>query len=117
MFDDLTVQLSAAPGSASQLSDYITYKILSLLCLGAGDFTPMAVSSVTFNAVSGTMQCVTYTLTDDSILEGTETFTVAITHTGGAALGSPSSAIVTIHDDDGQYIISYHLIALSGVLC
>ena len=51
--------------------------------------------------MSGNIQCITYTLTDDTILEGTETFTVAITNTG-AALGSPSNATVTINDNNGQ---------------
>ena len=46
------------------------------------------------------MLCV-ITVVDDTIQEPPKTFTVAITNTGGAALGSPSTATVTINDNDG----------------
>ena len=60
-------------------------------------------SSVTFNSLSGNMLCTSFSLSDDTILEDAETFTVAITNSSGAVLGSPSSATVTINDDiDGQ---------------
>ena len=60
-------------------------------------------SSVTFTSLSGNMLCASFSLSDDTILEDAETFTVAITNSSGAVLGSPSSATVTINDDiDGQ---------------
>ena len=49
------------------------------------------------------MLCGTFTLTEDLILEGAETFNVTITDSSGAIVGSPSSATVTINDNDGQY--------------
>ena len=61
-------------------------------------------SSVTFTSLSGNMLCASFSLSDDTILEDAETFTVAITNSSGAVLGSPSSATVTINDDiDGQF--------------
>ena len=40
-------------------------------------------------------------LSDDSLVEGNETFSVALASpTGGATLGSPSSETVTIADND-----------------
>src|SRR5262249_34824233 len=40
-------------------------------------------------------------LSDDPVVEGNETFSVAITNpTGGAPLGTPSSQVVTIVDND-----------------
>ena len=111
----LTVQLTPTPGSAGQLSDYIILQyIISLPCLGFSDYSPSTISSVTFTSVSGNMLCVIFTLVDDTIQEPPKTFTVAITNTGGATLGSPSSAVVTIHDNDGQYTI---LVVSSCVLC
>ena len=49
------------------------------------------------------MLCGTFTLTEDLILENAETFNVAITDSSGAIVGSPSSATVTINDNNGQY--------------
>ena len=101
----LTVQVTPTPGTASQLSDHIklhtTSTCISLPCLDVGDYSPTTVQSVTFTSVSGNMLCITFTLIDDTSKEGPQTFTVTITNTGGATLGSPSTATVTINDNDG----------------
>ena len=76
-------------------------QFLLILCLVVSDYSPTT-SSVTFTSLSGNMLCASFSLSDDTILEDAETFTVAITDSGGAVLGSPSSATVTIHDNDGQ---------------
>ena len=70
--------------------------------IGDLDYSPLT-TTVTLNSATGAMVCATVTLSDDTILEGAETFTVAITDSGGAVLGSPSNATVTINDNDGQY--------------
>ena len=76
-----------------------------MLCLlDVSDYSPMT-SSVNFTSLSGNMLCASFSLSDDTILEDVETFTVAIIDPGGAVLGSPSSATVTIHDNDGWYQI------------
>ena len=61
------------------------------------------ISFVMFSSVTGTMVCEPFILREDTILEDVETFTVAIIDPGGAVLGSPSSATVTINDNDGQW--------------
>ena len=76
-----------------------------MLCLlDVSDYSPMT-SSVNFTSLSDNVLCASFSLSDDTILEDVETFTVAITDPGGAVLGSPSSATVTIHDNDGWYQI------------
>ena len=60
----------------------------------------LSVSSVVFTGA--TMECLTFELTPDDILEGSEQFTVGISDFGGALMGSITSATVTIEDDDGE---------------
>ena len=76
-------------------------QFLLILCLVVSDYSPTT-SSVTFTSLSDNVLCASFSSSDDTILEDAETFTVAITDSGGAVLGSPSSATVTIHDNDGQ---------------
>ena len=59
---------------------------------------------LTFNAgsVSGQIECTTFTIVDDDLLEGDENFQVSLdSPTGGANLDDPISATVTIIDNDG----------------
>jgi hypothetical protein len=51
-------------------------------------------------ASNGAMQCVSVTITDDSAVEGDETFTVTLTTSSPVALGNAMTAI-TIMDTDG----------------
>ena len=58
-------------------------------------------SSVTIPANAGTHTFTTVQTTQDTVVEGHETFTVAIASTpSGIAIGSPSSATVTVQNDD-----------------
>jgi hypothetical protein len=51
-------------------------------------------------ASNGAMQCVSVTITDDSAVEGDETFTVSLTTSSPVALGNAMTTI-TIMDTDG----------------
>ena len=54
-------------------------------------------------------------ITNDTLDEPNETFTVTLTSpTGGATLGSPSSATVTIMDDDPTPTVQFSVASSSG---
>ena len=73
---------------------------------GAGqDYLSLAGSTeVTFTAGgSNISRCVTFTILDDTVLEGEHEFIVNITDVGSAAvIGDPSVCTVTIVDDEGE---------------
>ena len=53
-------------------------------------------------SISGQIECTTFTIADDDLLEGDENFQVSLeSPTGGANLDDPISATVTIIDNDG----------------
>ena len=58
-------------------------------------------SDLTFNA-STSSQRVTIPILEDDIVEGSETIIVTLTSTDPAAILNPSSASVTIEDNDGK---------------
>lgn len=63
---------------------------------------------LTFNtgSVSGQRQCTTFTIIDDDLLEGDENFQVSLdSPTGGANLDDPTSATVTITDNDSALLL------------
>jgi Calx-beta domain len=67
---------------------------------GGSDYTAVS-GTLTFNP-GVTQQTISIPITNDSVVEGNETFTVTLSNpSAGAALGTPSSATVTIVDDDG----------------
>ena len=53
--------------------------------------------------VAPSSQTVTIPILEDNIVEGSETIIVTLTSTNPAAIINPSSANVTIEDDDGKY--------------
>ena len=57
-------------------------------------------SDLTFNATKSS-QTVTIPIHEDDIVEDSETITVTLTTADPAAILNPSSASVTIEDDDG----------------
>jgi len=84
----VTVQLSTANGSATAPGDYAA--LSTTIVFAAGDAAPRTVSIA---------------VADDAAFEPSETFTVTLSSpTGGAALGTPSSAVVTIQDDDAPTV-------------
>ena len=58
-------------------------------------------SDLTFNTTNSS-QTVTIPILDDNIVEGSETIVVTLTTADPAAILNPSSASVTIEDDDGK---------------
>ena len=69
---------------------------------GVDDFT-VTMSMVTFNSgdASGSTKCFTIEMTDDTVLEVDENFIVILSVSGE----SVGSAIVTIEDNDGRYML------------
>ena len=49
-------------------------------------------------------QCIMINLIEDFIIEGNQSFSVEISDFGGANMGSPTSATITIIDNDGKYV-------------
>jgi hypothetical protein len=79
-----------------------------------------AIAGVNYKATSGTLgfaigiasQSFTVPMIDDNMLHGPLTFSVMLSNQHGAALGTPSSAIVTENDTDPQ--ISFTSASFSG---
>jgi len=68
-----------------------------------GDFAPTR-GILTFGA-GNTSATITVPITSDNIAEGSESFQVRLLNpTGGATLGSPATATVTIMDDDSSMV-------------
>lgn len=80
----ITVLYSTSDGTATANSDY----------------TPVS-GTVTFGA-GEVQKTITVPITNDTSLEDAETFSVVLSNPAMAALGTPSSATVTISDDDSQ---------------
>ncbi|MBI2441794.1 MAG: right-handed parallel beta-helix repeat-containing protein [Lentisphaerae bacterium] len=85
-----TVEYATADGTASAGSDYTSQS--GILSWSYGD---------TAN------KTITVSVTDDSIDENDETFTVTLSNAIGAGLGSPNSATVTIVDNDTPGTIQF----------
>ena len=65
------------------------------------DFTSVA-TSISFAAGDSAAKSITIPISDDALEEPAESFTVTLSApTGGAALGTPAAATITIQDNDG----------------
>ena len=81
----VSVDYATANGSATAGSDYVTTN-----------------GTLTF-ANGETSKTFAITIIDDSIFENSETVNLSLSNaTGGATLGNPNSAVLTINDDDVQ---------------
>ena len=78
------VDFATADGSADRRRDYT--QTPGTLDFGAGE----------------TSKTITVFITDDTLAESLETFTVALSNAAGTTLGSPSTATVTINSDDAS---------------
>ncbi|MEJ2345789.1 MAG: S8 family serine peptidase [Gammaproteobacteria bacterium] len=83
----VSVDFATSDGSAASGQDYVA---------AAG----------TLNFADGiTSRTITITIVDDTVYEGNETLSVALANpTGGATLGSPTSTLLTIVDNDPQVV-------------
>ena len=77
-----------------------------------GDYTATSTSLVF--APNATTASVVIPITNDSVNEPNETFTVAIANPFNATLGTPTSQTVTITNDDGQPTLSWQSGAVSA---
>ena len=75
---------SSATGAASSRCDYLTVS-----------------GTVTF-AAGESLKTVSIPLTDDAFVEGAENFNITLSNATNATLGPPSSAVVTINDNDSS---------------
>jgi hypothetical protein len=85
----ITVNYATSNGSATSGSDYTASS-------GTLTFTPGDISE-TFNV----------TITDDSIYEGSETVNIALSSPSNATRGSPSTAVLTINDNETQPTVAF----------
>lgn len=69
----------------------------------ADDFQDQIMNIVfALSAAVGTMECATFSITDDNQMEALEFFTVQATPTTGAFVAGQDTAQVTIMDNDGK---------------
>jgi len=81
----------------------ISYATSNGTATAGSDYTSTS-GTLTFNG-GVTSQTFTVPILQDSLVEGNETFNVALSSaTGGGTLGSPSSAVVTIVDDEQRNV-------------
>jgi hypothetical protein len=86
-----TVSYGTSDGTATQPADYTATS-----------------GSVTFDP-DQTTKTFTVQINDDASFEGNEDFTVTLSGPSGATLGSPSSATVTIIDDDALPLVQFDM--------
>jgi hypothetical protein len=87
---DASVSYATSNGSAQAGSDYTAAS-------GTKSWSDGQVGDRTF----------TIPITDDGEVEGPETVNIALSNPSGAALGSPSSAVLTIVDDEDPGLLSF----------
>ena len=100
-----TVALSTSDDTATSPSgnNKILRFMLSITLSFTGDYVALVISEVTFGptATSGDSDCVEVSLVDDANVEVTEQFNVTVVATSDiVSIGTPSSAVYTIIDDD-----------------
>jgi hypothetical protein len=93
----LTVTVNRVGGSAGVAS--VNYGTANGTATAGSDYTA-ASSTVSFGDGDITPKSFTIDITNDSTYEGNETFTAVLSGATGATLGTPSSATVTITEDD-----------------
>ncbi|MEN8219751.1 MAG: Calx-beta domain-containing protein, partial [Pseudomonadota bacterium] len=78
----------------------VTYTSSDDTAMAWNDYTPTA-GTLNWNNGDTSDKTFTVSITDDAIFEGDETFNLTLSNaTGGATIGEPSTAVVTIIDDE-----------------
>jgi hypothetical protein len=96
-----TVSITATRTGGSSGAVGVSYATSNGTATAGSDYTAAA-GTILWASGDTAPKTFTVTVNDDAAMEGNETFTVTLSNpTGGAALGSPSSATVTIVDNDG----------------
>jgi hypothetical protein len=93
----LTLSASRTGGSAGAAS--VQYATAGGTATAGADFTATSGSLNWADGESGS-KSVTVTVVNDTTVEAAETFTVTLANATGATLSAPSTATVTINDDD-----------------
>lgn len=102
--------LTLARTGGTSVSQAVTFKTSNGSAVASGDYTAVTTGKVTF-AAGETLKTIavgptvvpapSIRIMNDTLIEGPETFTVTLSApTGGASLGTNTSAIVTILSDD-----------------
>ena len=78
----------------------VAYTIVTGTATAGADYSAATTGTLTWYDGSSADKYFDVTILDDSIYEGNETFTVNLSQASGATLGSPSTTLVTIMDDE-----------------
>ena len=106
-----TVTITAMRTGGSSGAASVSYATANGSATAGSDYTARS-GTLTWADGDSANKTFTVPILDDSILEGNETFTVNLSGASGATLGSPSSATVTIVDNE----VVTKIIGLSGDL-
>jgi hypothetical protein len=97
----LAVTVTRTGGSAGAAG--VTLNTADGSALAGSDYTARTAVTISWAGGDAAAKTVSIPITGDAAYEGDETFVVTLSHpTGGAQLGTPAAAIVTIKDDDPQ---------------
>ena len=94
-----TVTVTRTGGSSGAVS--VTFATSNGTATAPGDYTAVSPITVSFANGDTASKTVNIPISDDTTVEANETVNLALTSpTGGATLGSPSTAVLTITDND-----------------
>ncbi|MFL6209445.1 MAG: Calx-beta domain-containing protein [Pyrinomonadaceae bacterium] len=97
--DGINITITRTGGSDGAVA--VTFDTSNGTATAGSDYTAITGQSVMFADGDAANKTVHINFNDDSEYEGPETFNVALSNpTGGATLGTPASAVVTINDND-----------------
>ena len=100
----ITVQIDSNPGTAT-----VDYASSNGSATAGEDYTAVS-GTLTFPPNTGFAQF-TVPITDDTVFEGNETFTITLSNPTGAVVGTPSTAEITIGENDSAPVVSINNIS------
>jgi len=95
------IRINATRVSGTDGTATVNYTTTNGTALAGSDYTT-ASGVLSWNAGAGGTQFFDITILDDTVSELAETLTVTLSSPSGATLGTPSTATVTINDDDNN---------------